>query len=195
MRSTRAAILAGSAAAALLAAAAAPSAMREAPPAGHTGGFGEPTCHACHFEAPPNSGAGRLTLHGLPAEWTPAATYDVQVILEDGRMAVAGFQLAARFADGAQAGTLEPADPDPDQARTRVVTWRDIQYAGQTWDGAVPDSAGRARWSLRWTAPAAAAGPVSFHAAANAANDDDSPLGDRVYTAEHTIPPSAAPQR
>jgi hypothetical protein len=35
---------------------------------------------------------------------------------------------------------------------------------------------------LRWTAPEEARWPVAAHVAANAANDDDSPLGDFVYT-------------
>ncbi|HEX9611604.1 MAG TPA: choice-of-anchor V domain-containing protein, partial [Gemmatimonadales bacterium] len=39
---------------------------------------------------------------------------------------------------------------------------------------------GTGRWTFRWTAPDA--GAVAFHVAANAANDDDSPLGDFIYT-------------
>jgi hypothetical protein len=44
-------------------------------------------------------------------------------------------------------------------------------------------AAGRpGRWTFRWTAPADAPGrAVVFHVAANAANDDDSPLGDFIY--------------
>jgi hypothetical protein len=180
------------AAALLLAAAAAPGAMREAPPAAHTGGFGEPTCHACHFQATPNSGPGSLTLSGLPAEWRPGHVYDITLTLHDPDLAVAGFQLAARLLDGTQAGSLEV--PEGEVGRVRVTMWQAVQYAGQTYDGAVPVAPGTARWNLRWAAPAVAAGSVTFHAAANAANDDDSPLGDLVYTSATTIP-IAAPKR
>ncbi|MGH7700675.1 MAG: glycoside hydrolase family 9 protein, partial [Gemmatimonadales bacterium] len=38
-----------------------------------------------------------------------------------------------------------------------------------------------ARWTVEWTAPARSAGAVSFHVAANAANDDDSEFGDFIY--------------
>jgi hypothetical protein len=34
---------------------------------------------------------------------------------------------------------------------------------------------------MEWTAPAAAAGVVQFNVAANASNNDDSPLGDYIY--------------
>jgi hypothetical protein len=36
-------------------------------------------------------------------------------------------------------------------------------------------------WTIEWTAPAAPAGPVQFNVAANASNNDDSPLGDYIY--------------
>lgn len=36
-------------------------------------------------------------------------------------------------------------------------------------------------WTMAWTAPSAAAGPVQFNVAANASNNDDSPLGDYIY--------------
>ena len=36
-------------------------------------------------------------------------------------------------------------------------------------------------WTIDWTAPAASAGSVQFNVAANASNNDDSPLGDYIY--------------
>ncbi|HUF79249.1 MAG TPA: hypothetical protein VMR44_10065, partial [Thermoanaerobaculia bacterium] len=42
---------------------------------------------------------------------------------------------------------------------------------------------GQAAWTLRWIAPPEPAGPVLFHATANAANDDDSELGDAIHRA------------
>jgi hypothetical protein len=45
------------------------------------------------------------------------------------------------------------------------------------------------RWMVRWTAPADGRGVVIFHAAGNAANDDDSPLGDFIYTTALRVAP------
>jgi hypothetical protein len=43
-------------------------------------------------------------------------------------------------------------------------------------------------WTVEWEAPPAG-GAVIFHAAANAANDDSSPLGDFIYTVEARATP------
>jgi hypothetical protein len=62
-------------------------------------------------------------------------------------------------------------------------------------DGTVPVSADTARWRLLWTAPNDG-GTIVFHAVANAANADDSPLGDFVYAASASSRPAGqAPDR
>jgi len=93
-----------------------------------------------------------------------------------------GFQLAARFADGAvagsQAGVLAPGD-----ARSRVIwdTVSHVSYIEHNLSGTgLVGEAGR--WKVRWTAPTKTGGVVIFNTAANAANDDDSPLGDFIYS-------------
>jgi hypothetical protein len=95
----------------------------------------------------------------------------------------AGFQLAARYEGmgmvpgGAQAGVFASSD-----GRTAVV-WDTVSHVGyieHTAAGTVL-SGDVGRWMVRWTAPAVPGGVV-LHVAANAANDDDSPLGDFIYT-------------
>ena len=148
------------------------------PPPAHTGGFGEPTCRACHFDAPPDAPGGRIVLSGIPARYAPGATYRVTVAVEREGMALAGFQLAARFADGAQAGALRAVDA---RAQVGEGAAPGVRYAEHTRAGTTVEAPGRAAWTVEWTAPAAAAGPVAFHAAANAADGDASQLGDFVY--------------
>ena len=167
--------------------------FKTGPPPGHTGGFGEPTCRACHSDAGLNEPGGELALRGAPASYEPGQTYQLEVVLRRAGMLRAGFQLAARFADGAasgaQAGVLAPGD-----ARS-FVTWDTLTHvsyiehnlAGTALAG---DSS---HWIIRWTAPATATGPVSFNVAGNAANDDDSPLGDFIYTTVLRVAP--APSR
>jgi len=76
-----------------------------------------------------------------------------------------------------------------------------VEYIQHTKTGSAPLATGEGRWTILWTAPPAATGPIRFDAAANAANDDASPLGDFVYTASvsSAAPPAlkarAAPQR
>lgn len=155
----------------------------DGPPAGHTGGFGEPTCVQCHTEYEPNLPGGRLELEGLPARWEPGRAYAVVVSLYSEEMGAAGFQLSTRFLDGRPAGLLAPVD-----ARIAVVDSGGVSYAQHVADGSRPESPELARWTVEWMAPATG-GEVRFHAAANSANGDNSPLGDLIYTVERQVPP------
>lgn len=154
------------------------------PPPAHTGGFGEPTCYACHMDAEPNTGTGAIVLHGLDGVYEPGAAHRITVELASPGMRRSGFQLAVRFAEGSaagrQAGTLRALDE-----RVAITTdTTGIQYAHHLEVGtelAAPDTA---RWILEWTAPPREAGDdvVVFHIAANAADDDVSPFGDLIFT-------------
>jgi hypothetical protein len=155
-------------------------------PPGTTGGYGEPNCQMCHFGGGLNDPAGALMIEGLPEQYTPGQAYRLIVRLRRPQMAAAGFQLSIRTAAGAQAGTLATDSA----ARVQVQTSHSIQYAGHTESGSRVPTPGAAEWPLLWTAPAAASGPLTLSAAANAADGDNSPLGDWVYAREGmTAPP------
>lgn len=162
--------------------AAAPRRFPVAPPPAHTGGFGEPTCAACHDGNAVNDDAGALELRGLPAAgWEPGRTYDLTIVVRRPGMARGGFQASARVAagpdSGRQAGAWQP--PADAGAPVAVTTDRGVAYLHHTDAGAAP-SPDSARWTVRWTAPAARQ-PVVFHVSANAANGDGSMFDDYVY--------------
>ena len=173
----------------ILAAVSGTRATRDRPPTAVTGGFGEPTCQMCHFEAELDAGAGDLTLDGVPEAYDAGETYAITLTLVHPGVAAAGFEIAARFErSAAQAGTFAP---EPDQKdRIDVTTYGDVQYAHHVRSGTFPVSSDTARWRLLWTAPPDGGGIV-FHAVGNAANDDDSPLGDYIYAASATSRPRA----
>jgi len=152
----------------------------------HTGGFGEPTCGACHIQADVNAGAGSLTLAGLPLEYVGGVTYTLTITLAQQGLAAGGFQLSTRFADGTQAGTLAPTPHD--STRVAVTTAGAVQYIHHVYAGTRPGASDTISWQIRWTAPATG-GTIVFHVAANAADDDASPLGDMIYgTSLRTVP-------
>lgn len=153
----------------------------ERPPLAHTGGFGEPTCHACHFDFAAGAGPGRLAVHGLPTEAVAGETYPLTVVLEHVGARAAGFQLAVRYEDGTQAGALEAVDD-----RVELTTAGDVVYAHQSWIGSRAEPPDTARWRLLWRAPASGKAPILFHAAGLAGDGDLSPLGDHVYVLEIT---------
>jgi len=177
------ALLAG--VAALVAAAAIPpGAYLDRPPPAHTGGFGEPTCLACHLPAGAPDSIGGVTLDGLPAGGYRAGTrYLLRVAVRRPGLAAAGFELAARLEDGTQAGTLRAPDP-----RVALTEQSGVHFAHHTRAGTT--AADSSQWTVEWTAPERAAGPVRIHLAADAANGDESPLGDHVYADSVVVRPA-----
>lgn len=157
--------------------------LRDAPPLAHTGGFGEPTCLTCHMDGELNEPGGTLAIEGLPARYQPGQRYTLTVVLTHPQLRAAGFELSARFESGPdsarQAGRLSVAG---DRAAVSADPTSRVEYAHHLRPGTTPASPGSARWTVTWTAPSNGSGPVVFHAAANAANDNDSPMGDYIYS-------------
>lgn len=164
----------------------------DGPPAAVTGGFGEDSCLACHFDNGLNEPGGSLVLAGLPDSYEPGGSYTLSLALERSGLRSAGFQLSARLADGRQAGTLT-AGPS-DENRVGVLEHRAIQYIQHELNGVAPTSPGASAWSMVWTAPDSG-GPVTFHAAAVAGDHDESQTGDFVYTLERELRPTSSLQR
>ena len=165
-----------------------PSPYSDGPPPAHTGGFGEPTCHRCHGDQHLNQAETVLFVE-LPEQYEPGTSYRVTIRLGRAGMKAAGFQVSARIADGDlagnQAGHFESLQED-----VRIVSSETpaVEYASHT-RVKKPKGDGEARWVLEWLAPDHV-GPVVFHVAANAANDDDSEFGDHIVTSHFISVPT-----
>jgi hypothetical protein len=159
--------------------------FRDGPPARVTGGFGEDSCEACHFGNVLNDAAGKLMLSGLPERFEPGATYELELALARPGMTTGGFQLAIRNAgDQSQAGRLEVAATD--ESGLGILEERDVQFAQHRLAATPASGEDSVRWRFTWTAPDGAE-RVTAHAAAVAADGDDSQAGDHVYTLERTF--------
>lgn len=150
----------------------------EHPPLAHTGGFGEPTCHACHFGDGVNAGDGRLTVEGLPDDVAPDSTHRFSVHLT-GSMERGGFMLSVRQSDGRQAGRVSPVDTG--RVAVHSVDSTGVQYAHHTLSGTKLTGEKRATWQVEWSTPDRVGDTVLVHVSANAANDDASEFGDDIY--------------
>ena len=166
------------------------SAFKEGPMPNMTGGFGDPTCQTCHLGNPLNAPGGRLSLSGVPAAFRPAQTYRITVRLEREDLRRGGFEIGARFASGPQAGRQAGTWRTLDR-RVQIQPSQDggLQFAQHTTAGTLAPTHGAVSWTFDWTAPAGMPPPVQFNVAGNAANDDDSPLGDYIYTLERRSAP------
>jgi hypothetical protein len=168
------------------------SAFKEGPYPNVTGGFGEQSCHLCHNDNPINAPGGTLTLDGIPPQFIAGQTYSITVEIAREGLRRGGFEIAARFASGRQkgkqAGTWKPLD-----ARVQLIPGavdRVLTFVQHNLAGSRAADRGKNAWTIEWTAPAAATGPVQFNVAANASNNDDSPLGDYIYVRAARSAPS-----
>lgn len=146
-----------------------------------TGGFGEETCHSCHFDYDINHEGGSLTVEGLEEKYVAGKQYELVVTVESERLEKGGFQMTARFEDGTQAGQFEWTG---DRIGFTPSVSDTIQYLQHTAAGTNPTAEKEVRWSFVWEAPRNDSGPVIFNIAANAGNDDLSPFGDWIYVRE-----------
>jgi hypothetical protein len=172
-------------------------AFKEGPYPNVTGGFGEPSCHLCHLDNPINAPGGSLTVEGVPQAFVPGDKYAITVTISRDGLRRGGFEIAARFASGKQkgrqAGTWRLLDDRAqlipgavDRVHTPGSLPRGSQRGGVVFvqhnlAGSRAATSDRNTWTIEWTAPAPAASPVQFNVAANASNNDDSPLGDYIY--------------
>lgn len=144
-------------------------------PGGFTGGFGEETCHTCHFDYPMNPRDGSLAIKGLPEQYMPNRKYAIVVSVSRKNLGQAGFQLSSRFEDGGQAGSLKP---DSDRIAFTKAS-NDIEYLQHSLSGSKVNNQPFAEWNITWIAPDS--GKVIINIAANAANGDASAFGDYIY--------------
>ncbi len=144
-----------------------------------TGGFGEESCHSCHFDYELNYPEGSLEIRGLNSTYKPGQTYEFEIALTRADMQDAGFQLTARFEDGSQAGgfllndslTFTPGIEGDVQYLQHAPGTRTVENSIKT-------------WKITWIAPQQRTGDVIFNIAANAANGDQSEFGDWIYVEE-----------
>jgi len=167
----------------LITACAAPAhAFKEGPYPNVTGGFGEQSCHLCHLDNPVNSPGGSVDVAGIPPTYAVGQTYSLTITLTRADMRRGGFEIAARYASGRQrgkqAGTWTVLD-----ARAQLIPGavdKALTFVQHNLAGSRAATRGINAWTIDWTAPDATA-PVQFNIAANASNNDDSPLGDYIY--------------
>ncbi len=136
-------------------------------------------CTACHFSYELNSGDGDLQLQGVPAQYVPGQTYPLTVILSDPGQQRWGFELTVLDdADpAAEGGSLVVTDPLNTQISEDVDGTED--YLKHTSDGTHWPSDGPTEWTFDWVAPDLPS--VTFYFCGNAADGDQSFIGDYIY--------------
>ncbi len=174
------------------------AAFKEGPYPNVTGGFGEQSCHLCHLDNPINAPGGSVELSGVPAAYAAGQTYPIMVTISREGLQRGGFEIAARYASGRQkgrqAGTWHLAD-----RRAQLIPGavdKALTFVQHNLAGSRTATEGSNTWTIEWTAPPQVSATIQFNVAANASNDDDSPLGDYIYLkSARSAPAKATPHR
>lgn len=156
-------------------------------PGKYTGGFGEESCHSCHFDYSLNPEEGSLNTEGIPSSYDPGEMYTFTIEVSRKDLDKAGFQLTARYADSTQAGSFSV---ESDRIEFTNSTG-DVQYVQHSPEGTEPNESDISIWSLKWAAPEQSKGNIIFSLAANAANGDASEFGDFIFIREIVSSPQA----
>jgi uncharacterized protein (TIGR03437 family) len=152
------------------------------------------SCTQCHAGVP-NSGGGNIRIafpNGL--SYTPGQAQTLTVTVSDATAAVYGFELTARMDNApstAQAGAFTAGT-----GQRIVCSDNQVQPAGgcggsgiQWIEHSTPSLSGI--FTVQWTPPSAGAGNVHFFVSGNAANGDNTPRGDHIYSAEYVLVPAS----
>ncbi|MCY3724056.1 MAG: hypothetical protein OXG97_17710 [Candidatus Poribacteria bacterium] len=157
------------------------------PPEEKTGAPNEGTCAdaGCHTGNDLNASGGSLILTA-PETYQPGGVYEIIVNLARAGQSRWGFEMTALDGDGASAGSFEVSDA----ANTQLKVANSKQYIMHTAAGSAQGTNDENQWTLKWTAPDADIGPITFYAAGNAADGNFIFTGDYIYTtqAESTPP-------
>lgn len=161
------------------------AAYKDGAPVGFTGGFGEETCRACHFDQELNDPRGRLKVSGLPDSYVPDSVYSILIAVARPDLGRAGFSMSTRYEDGSVAGLLKPTD----SLARLTYSPAQLPFATHTEKGN-ETSGDSAAWHLLWRSPAEDSRRIIFNIAANAANGDESEFGDWIYVFEKDSRPA-----
>lgn len=147
-----------------------------------SGGFGEQSCHSCHFDYDLNMGEGVLELRGLEDEIESGEEYSLEVFVSRPDLGAAGFQLTARFEDGSQAGEFVLNE----QVILTPNTPGDVEYLQHAIRNIHPENESKS-WKFTWKSPDIIDKPIIFNLAGNAANGDESAFGDYILVRELVV--------
>lgn len=145
-------------------------------PAGNTGSPGDGSSCAqigCHAGGPAVSNETiAITSDVPPSGYVPGATYSFSLTATKPAGEKFGFQLAAQNQNGSPLGTLIAGTGSQLVGAGNYLTHT---FAGTT-------GAGSRTWDFEWTAPESGTGEVTFYAAVNFTNNNNTTSGDVITT-------------
>lgn len=148
-------------------------------PGGKTGSPGDAnsTCTYCHSGNTANSIEGIISSNIPDTGYSPGIVYEISLSVSDENAIVYGFEMTAEDEQNKKQGVFSTG-----QSVNTKVTDNYITH-----NGVIDNDSNTINITFNWTAPAQAAGPITFYAAINAANNDGMATGDQIFITSHTV--------
>ncbi len=150
----------------------------------------EMNCTSCHSGGL-NSDDGTVSVAVTPALYSPNQEVMVTLSAEQLERNKFGFQATALDDQGRPAGQWIVTDRERMQIVTETTgTFVGRSYIQHTFQGTEPTGLNLTTWTLRWKAPVANLGRITFYFAVNAGNNDARQTGDSIYTRTASLTPA-----
>ncbi len=150
----------------------------------------ESNCTSCHFGGL-NSDDGTVSVAVTPAFYSPNQEVTITLSAEQLERNKFGFQGTALDDQGRPAGQWVVTDRERMQIVAETTgDFRGRSYIEHTFQGTEPTGFNLTTWTLRWKAPVANVGRVTFYFAVNAGNNDARQTGDSIYTRTVALTPA-----
>lgn len=148
-------------------------------PGGKTGSPGDgANCTQCH-SGTTQSATGWIS-SDIPANgYVPGNTYTITLVASHPGAALYGFEMTSEDVSNAKKGVFASTSG----ATQALSSGNSITHH---FNGTTPSN-DSIMWSFNWTAPVAGTGDVTFYAAVNAANGNNSPSGDQIYLMNNAV--------
>jgi len=135
------------------------------------------TCAQCHNSTV--SSAEWISTNIPESGYVPGQKYVISLNVSDATAVKIGFELTAESTVGKQG-----AFSITDDARTKLTN---VNKSVTHKSAGVAPVDGKISWNVEWTAPISGTGDITFYAAINGANGNNSTSGDKIYTSKHTV--------
>ncbi|MEN8226292.1 MAG: choice-of-anchor V domain-containing protein [Bacteroidota bacterium] len=154
-------------------------AFTQGPPAGYTGSpLDGQDCTLCHTPLPAGNMENWITTSIPATGYTSDETYSITVTAIGIVAVKMGFQITSETTSD-KIGEFFITDPD----RTQLESTTTVTHtAVGTEVIEIPNY-----WSMDWKAPAAGTGAITFYAAVNQTNDDNTSNGDLIYVSSLNV--------
>lgn len=150
----------------------------------------QPNCHSPALVSYNDTIVNKLIFPTSNNTYIPGVTYKITLQVKNPGISRFGFEiLALQYATNTNIGEFSIIDSNRTHLIGRSIDNDDRTSVTHSTDGTPAITLGFNEWSFNWTAPSTNEGNVIFYYCTNSTNNNNSELGDAIYTSTFMIEP------